>query len=84
MLAPLGLVLALSFGIRRMNAGTAMALFWIYAAVMGLSLGSIFLVFTGASIARGVFFITCGDLRSDEPLRLYEPDPIFRGLARFC
>jgi uncharacterized protein len=57
MLAPLGFVLALSFGIRRMNAGTAMALFWIYAAVMGLSLGSIFLVFTGASIAR-VFFIT--------------------------
>jgi uncharacterized protein len=57
MLAPLGFVLALSFGIQRMNAGTAMALFWIYAAVMGLSLGSIFLVFTGASIAR-VFFIT--------------------------
>jgi FtsH-binding integral membrane protein len=34
-----------------------MLLFWIYAAVMGLSLGSIFLVFTGTSIAR-VFFIT--------------------------
>jgi FtsH-binding integral membrane protein len=34
-----------------------MALFWIYATVMGLSLGSIFLVFTGESIAR-VFFIT--------------------------
>jgi FtsH-binding integral membrane protein len=34
-----------------------MALFWTYAAVMGLSLGSIFLVFTGESIAR-VFFIT--------------------------
>jgi FtsH-binding integral membrane protein len=57
MLAPLGFVLALSFGIHRMSAGTAMVLFWIYAAVMGLSLGSIFLVFTGTSIAR-VFFIT--------------------------
>jgi FtsH-binding integral membrane protein len=57
MLAPLGFVLALSFGIQRMSAGTAMVLFWIYAAVMGLSLGSIFLVFTGTSIAR-VFFIT--------------------------
>jgi FtsH-binding integral membrane protein len=57
MLAPLGFVLALSFGIQRMSAGTAAALFWIYAAVMGLSLGSIFLVFTGESIAR-VFFIT--------------------------
>jgi FtsH-binding integral membrane protein len=57
MLAPLGFVLALSFGIQRMAAGTAMLLFWVYAAVMGLSLGGIFLVFTGESIAR-VFFIT--------------------------
>jgi FtsH-binding integral membrane protein len=57
MLAPLGFVLALSFGIQRMSAATATLLFWIYAAVMGLSLGSIFLVFTGESIAR-VFFIT--------------------------
>ena len=39
MLAPLGFVLALSFGIGRMSAGTAAAVFWIYAAVMGLSLG---------------------------------------------
>jgi FtsH-binding integral membrane protein len=57
MLAPLGFVLALSFGVQRMSAGTAMLLFWIYAAVMGLSLGGIFLVYTGTSIAR-VFFIT--------------------------
>jgi FtsH-binding integral membrane protein len=57
MLAPLGFVLALSFGIQRMQVGTAVVLFWIYSAVMGLSLGSIFLVFTGTSIAR-VFFIT--------------------------
>lgn len=48
--------LALSFGIQRMSAAMATALFWLYAAVMGLSLGGIFLVFTGASIAR-VFFI---------------------------
>jgi uncharacterized protein len=57
MLAPLGFVLVLSFGIQRMSAGMAMVLFWIYAAVMGLSLGGIFLVYTGTSIAR-VFFIT--------------------------
>ena len=57
MLAPLGFVLALSFGIQRMSAATATVLFWLYAAVMGLSLGGVFLVFTGASIAR-VFFIT--------------------------
>jgi FtsH-binding integral membrane protein len=43
--------------IQRMSAGTAMLLFWLYAAVMGLSLGGIFLVYTGTSIAR-VFFIT--------------------------
>jgi Inhibitor of apoptosis-promoting Bax1 len=57
MLAPLGFVLVLSFGIDRISAGTAILLFWICAAVMGLSLGGIFLVFTGTSIAR-VFFIT--------------------------
>ena len=57
MLAPLGFVLALSFGIQRMSAAMAMLLFWTYAAVMGLSLGGIFLVYTGTSIAR-VFFIT--------------------------
>jgi FtsH-binding integral membrane protein len=57
MLAPLGFVLVLGFGIERMSAGTAAVLFWIYAAVMGLSLGGIFLVYTGTSIAR-VFFIT--------------------------
>src|SRR6476469_1799340 len=57
MLAPLGFVLALSFGIQRMSGGTAVLLFWVYAAVLGLSLGGICLVYTGASIAR-VFFIT--------------------------
>jgi uncharacterized protein len=59
MLAPLGLVMWLSFGIERMQASTAQLLFWIYAGVMGLSLASVFLVFTGESIAR-VFFITAG------------------------
>jgi uncharacterized protein len=59
MLAPLGLVMWLSFGINRMQASTAQMLYWIYAGVMGLSMASIFLVFTGESIAR-VFFITAG------------------------
>jgi uncharacterized protein len=59
MLAPLGLVFALSYGIQRMQASTAQMLFWVYSALMGLSLAGIFLVFTGASIAR-VFFITGG------------------------
>jgi uncharacterized protein len=59
MLAPLGFVLAMSFGLQRMQASTLQLLFWLFSGVMGLSLASIFLVFTGASIAR-VFFITAG------------------------
>lgn len=57
MLAPLGFVLVLSFGLERISAGTAILLFWLYAAVMGLSLGGVFQAFTGSSIAR-VFLIT--------------------------
>jgi len=59
MLAPLGLVMWLSYGIQRMQASTAQALFWVYSGLMGLSLGVVFLAFTGTSIAR-VFFITAG------------------------
>jgi len=59
MLAPLGLVMWLSYGINRMQASTAQAIFWVYAALMGVSLASVFLVFTGESVAR-VFFITAG------------------------
>lgn len=58
-LAPLGLVFFLSARITRMQATTAQALFWVYAAMMGLSLASIFVVYTGENIAR-VFFITAG------------------------
>ncbi|HBN49638.1 MAG TPA: hypothetical protein DD465_10775, partial [Thalassospira sp.] len=59
MLAPIGLVLFLSFRIHKMSFGAAQTTFWIYAALMGLSLSSIFLVYTGESIAR-TFFITAG------------------------
>lgn len=59
MFSPLAFVLALSFGINKMQASTAQAVFWAFAGVMGLSLSSIFLTYTGASIAR-VFFITAG------------------------
>jgi FtsH-binding integral membrane protein len=57
MLAPLAFVLVLSFGINKLSSGTAQILFWVFAAVMGLSLSSIFLVYTGASVAK-VFFIS--------------------------
>ena len=56
-IAPIGLVFAFSFGIARMQASTAQALFWVYAALMGISLSSIFMVYTATSITR-VFFIT--------------------------
>ncbi len=55
--APLGLVFLLSFGIERMRPATAQIVFWIYAALVGVSLASIFMVFTHTSIVR-VFFIT--------------------------
>ena len=55
--APLVLMFALSFGVERMRPAVAQALFWLYAALVGLSLGSIFLVYTHTSITR-VFFIT--------------------------
>ncbi len=57
MLAPLAFVLVISFGINRLSLFASQALFWLFAAVMGLSLSTIFLVYTGESIAR-VFFIT--------------------------
>ena len=57
MLAPLAMVFVLSFGVERMRPATAQITFWIFAALMGLSLSAIFLVFTHTSIVR-VFFIT--------------------------
>ncbi len=56
-LAPLALVLLLSFRIEKMSLGTAKTAFWAYAALVGLSLSGIFFVYTGTSIAR-TFFIT--------------------------
>jgi FtsH-binding integral membrane protein len=59
MLAPLGVVMYLSFGIAKMSASKAQSTFWVFAALMGASLASIFIVYTQMSIAR-VFFITSG------------------------
>jgi FtsH-binding integral membrane protein len=57
LLAPLGLVMALSWGIQRMSLSTAQALFWGYAGLVGVSLAPILWVYTGTSVAQ-VFFIT--------------------------
>jgi hypothetical protein len=56
MFAPLAFVLFFSFRMESMSASGAQTLFWAFCAVMGLSLASIFLVFTATSIAR-TFFI---------------------------
>ena len=56
-LAPLALVFLFTYRIQSMTVGTAQAVFWAFSALMGLSLSSIFLVYTGESITR-VFFIT--------------------------
>ncbi|MBY8916398.1 Bax inhibitor-1/YccA family protein [Nitratireductor rhodophyticola] len=56
-LAPLALVFFLSFRIQNMSVGAAQTTFWVYSALVGLSLSTIFLVYTGESIVR-TFFIT--------------------------
>ena len=56
MLAPLAFVMLFSFKMQTMSAASAQAMFWAFCAVMGLSLASVFLVFTSTSIAR-TFFI---------------------------
>jgi len=57
MLAPLAFVMVLSFGINRLQTSTAQAIYWAFTVVMGLSMSTIFLVYTGQSIAT-TFFAT--------------------------
>lgn len=57
MFAPLIVVFGFSAGINRLSESGAQAVFWLFAALMGLSLSSIFLVFTSVSIVQ-TFFIT--------------------------
>lgn len=55
MFAPLAFVLGMSFGQGRMSAATLQAMFWGFAVAMGLSLSTVFLVYTGTSIAQAFF-----------------------------
>ena len=57
MLLPLGFVFFLSWRIYQMSVAAAQIVFWVFAAAMGASLSSIFLVYTGQSITQ-VFFVT--------------------------
>jgi len=63
MLSPLAFVMVLSFGINRLSTAAAQALFWAFSVVMGLSMASIFFVFTGTSIAT-TFFATAAAFAS--------------------
>jgi uncharacterized protein len=63
MLSPLAFVLVLSFGINKLSVGAAQALYWAFAVVMGLSISSIFFVYTDASIAL-TFFATAAAFAS--------------------
>jgi FtsH-binding integral membrane protein len=63
MLSPLAFVLVLSFGINKLSVGTAQILYWAFAVVMGLSISSIFFVYTDASIAL-TFFATAAAFAS--------------------
>ncbi|WP_427969477.1 Bax inhibitor-1/YccA family protein, partial [Altererythrobacter sp.] len=56
-LSPLAIVFAMSFGANKFSKTTLQAMFWVFATLMGLSLSTIFLVYTGGSIAA-TFFAT--------------------------
>ena len=58
-LSPLAIVFAMSFGRNKFSTGTLQAMFWGFAVLMGLSLSTIFLIYTGSSIAA-TFFATAG------------------------
>ncbi len=57
MLSPLAIVIVMSFGVNRLSEGAMKATFWGFAALMGVSMSTIFIRYTGASIAQ-TFFIT--------------------------
>ena len=65
--SPLGFVFAMSFGVSRMRTSTLQMLFWGFAAVMGLSMSTLFLVYTGVSIAQ-TFFATAAAYFGPQPL----------------
>jgi uncharacterized protein len=56
-LSPLALILVMNFGLNKLSTGALQACFWSFAGLMGLSMSTIFLVYTGESIAT-TFFAT--------------------------
>jgi len=60
--APLAIIFAYRFALERMSTGTAQALFWVYAGLVGVQMSSLFLVYTGVSIAQAFFATSAGFL----------------------
>ncbi len=56
-LSPLAIVFAMSFGQNRMQTSTLQILFWTFATLMGLSMSTVFLIYTGVSIAQTFFAV---------------------------
>ena len=63
MFSPFIMVLVMNFGINKLSTTALQACYWVFAGLMGLSLSTIFLAYTGASIAK-VFFITAAAFAS--------------------
>ena len=61
-LSPLAIVFAMSFGVNRMQTSTLQILFWTFATLMGLSMSTVFLVYTGVSIAQTFFAVSAAFL----------------------
>ncbi len=59
MFAPLGFILFMSFASQRSSASTLQSMFWAFCAVMGISLSSIFMIYTSISISN-TFFVVAG------------------------
>ena len=82
-LAPLGFVFGMSFGQGRMTTATLQAMFWGFAVAMGLSLSTVFLIYTGTSIAQAFFaaaasyFSAAALIASAAAACLFPASPIF-------
>jgi FtsH-binding integral membrane protein len=77
MLAPLGMVFYISARINSISSGKARNLFYIYAGLMGLSLSSLLLIYTGASVVRA-FFCYCSSFCGFIYIRIYYKKIPFR------
>jgi FtsH-binding integral membrane protein len=63
MFSPFIMVLVMSFGINKLSTFALQACYWVFAGLMGLSLSTVLLAYTGESVAR-VFFITAATFGS--------------------